>query len=152
MGRFEVDVWVSIVSGLLVLCISYVVQQVIVPIAKRISQKSVSLGGTVWQGFNSDDTPSNTTLKISQLGSRITATVELVRTDRPARMFKYSGKIVGRQVVLTWEEKASGGLNVGAFVLRVSNDKSELIGKTVYVNADGEGVTSTDRIYRRALS
>ena len=152
MDGFINGVLAGVVSAALVASFAYMFRAVIWPIFRRYVDRSPSLNGSMWKGFEVDGTPSDGTLVISQRGNRVRATLNLVRENKPARTFRYSGKIVGLQIVLTWEEEESNGMNVGAYVLRLNPTHDEMVGKTVYVNLAGEGINSSERTYKRVSS
>ena len=89
------------------------------------------------------------TLEVSQTGTRIRAKARRT-TDGRVRDFKYNGKIIGGQVVLTWEEPKQAGYTIGAMVLKLTADGQKLEGKTMYVSHELGTVICADRSYSRA--
>ena len=75
-------------------------------------QKVPRLNGTEWEYGGG-------TLKISQHGYGTKIKAE-ARRKNGNRHFKYKGKIMSGQLVLTWEELEGGGYIMGAMVLRLT--------------------------------
>ena len=84
-------------------------------------------------------------LEIRQYGTKIKA--RAIRTSQSPRHFNYKGKIIGGQLVLTWEQAEGAGFIVGAMVLRLDHTGRTLNGMTTYVHHDTGEVRSRERRY-----
>jgi hypothetical protein len=85
------------------------------------------------------------TIEIKQLGSKVhvIATRSLSRDGQSIkRVFTYKGAIVGRDLVLNFEQKGARGAVSGALVLRLNSTLQEMSGATQYYSDSAGKVIS----------
>lgn len=78
------------------------------------------------------------TMYLTSAGDRAVAKLSYTNADGTYanRDFKYEGRYIGGQFVLSFEQNKAEDLIVGAMVLRASSDQTKLIGSTTYWHHD----------------
>lgn len=109
-----------------------------------------NLQGSVWEGYSPKHPESGITsrLEISQSGNMIRANIQR-RVSDGEREFLYEGKIIGGDILLTWEEIDGAGYIVGAMVLHLVHDLKRLEGRSTYYSHKHGEVISSKRLYKR---
>ena len=136
------DILSAVVSMLIGGALLKAFQIWILPMMDQYLHSVPRLDGTKWKY-------SKGILEITQFGTRIKA--KAVRSDGDTiGTFKYQGKIISGQLLLTWEKSQAAGYIVGAMVLKLSQDGQTLKGHTTYLDHSNGSVISRGREYTRA--
>ena len=138
----------TIISALVGAVAVWLARDIIIPVSIGFFSKSAKLHKN-WTFKDTETGHIVGTAVVKQLGSNVK--IKAARTiDREGqatnREFTYRGKITGRTLVLSFEQKNSGGAVSGAIVLRVDSDLAKMSGKTSYFS-DSTGVISNPIYY-----
>lgn len=147
------DIVEVIFSALIGALTVWLARDVIIPKVAGILSKSAKLHKK-WNYSDSLDGVVVGRIETSQLGKKITIkAVRILGRDGEAtnRKFTYKGTIVGRNLVLTFEQDGAGGTVNGALVLRLSANLKEMVGSTQYYSDKDGSVVNYSIFFNAAL-
>ena len=137
------NVVASIIGGIAAILLIELTRRLIWPLLSGFIEQVPLLRNTTW-------TYHDGTFEItSQIGARIKARATRSDGER-IRHFNYNGKIVGGQLLLTWEESRARGHIFGTMILNRSQDGQRLEGMTMYYSHQEGRVISVVREYTSA--
>lgn len=146
MNEFVIGVLSGLFTGFLV----WVTREFLYPQLFGFANKVPKISGT-WVLCDSSNKNANpiSRITISQLGTRIRATSERIRSGR---RFKYRGTFDSGILTLVFEEVGGEGYIVGATVVKLSSNRQVLEGQSTYYKHDTGTIVNIPRYYKRENS
>ncbi len=138
-----------IIGAVLSLLVQLAYKNVLVPSYARLVVGVPKIDKTTWTA------PGGRMMEIRQTGASIRAKVWRKKAKgapgRPDKVsvFTYKGRIVGRNLILTWENPESAVH--GAMVLRLSATPDKLTGFSTFYSENEAKVVASGREYSKAL-
>ena len=142
-------IFIGVLSGLLASALIWIARDRLWPLLRSRMHSSPDINNTVWDGYSSEPTEEmrpNSRMTIKQWGDVITAETQR-ETTNGVRRFRYKGRIHDHQLVLNWDEPGGGGASSGSMVMKLSANRQNLQGYSVYARIDGGDVFPEPRFY-----
>ena len=123
----------------------------LIPVVGGWLNKAPNIAGN-WNYADSENGDVVGTAKIKQTGNRIKITATRTKArdgEADNREFTYRGVVKGRDIVLKYEQKDTGGFVGGALVLRLDASLNNMNGITAYFSDSAGSVITHNIFYKK---
>lgn len=147
------DLIIGIASSAIFACLIWLYNSQLHPRISGALQKVPNIAGR-WDIIATDEGKENVGhVEFTQRGPRINGKYyRRKRSDSSIRSFTCQGSFASGQLVMTFEETANKGHNVGSMVLKLSSDGRKLTGLNVYLHHDSGQVRAVDALLEKQIS
>lgn len=137
----------GIVSSIIAAAVYSFIVHYLIPKIKGIKNKDLS---GIWVGFYGVSVEPSVEIKFKQLGNKLTghSKVKYDSEGKPVkRKYLYKGIILGKSLVLTFDDLNNKGQLGGAMIFFISNsDGTRMTGKSIYYKPEINEVVTTDAV------